>query len=105
MLSARLGKSESREATGNILSDDEIARAFGRDIQRMLDLAGYTPQEVQHRLHYANQSPISKLINPTDPPALAKLLSLPGMRAAWIEVLADRCPEYRKVVTLERKQA
>lgn len=102
MLSARI---ERPEATGKILSDDEIAREFGRDIQRTLEAAGYTPQEVAHLLRYANQSPISKLINPTEPPALAKMLSLPRMLAAWIEVLADRCPEYRKVVTLERKRA
>lgn len=98
-------ESESRDAIGKALSDREIAREFAADLAAAMRLANWTPQAASIELAYANQSPISKLLNPEQAPALAKLLTLRGMRAAWIEVLADRCPEFVREVTLKRRRA
>lgn len=92
------------QATGKILSDHQIARMFGRDIQRALDALGVSAKEAQALVGYSNSSPISKLINPPDAPALAKLMThIKGFRAAYIEVLADGCEDYERIVTLRRR--
>lgn len=96
---------QSVDAIGKELSDRQIARDFGRDIERALGLAGWTSESARLELGYANQSPISKLINPEQASALAKLLTLPRMRAAFVEVQASRCAEWSRSVKLERRQA
>ena len=103
MFSASVVKSERVDATGKELSDREIARRFGRRIERAMALAGITPQDAQHRCGYANQSPISKLINPEQAPAIARLMEIDGFIAAWIDVLADECPQYEREVTYRRR--
>ena len=104
-LSASLTKSEGLRPTGTKLSDRQIAAKWGRRVSRAMEIARITAKSAQEDCGYANPSPISKLLNPPEAPAIAKLMELKGFVAAWIEVLAEDCPEYRRVVTLERKQA
>jgi hypothetical protein len=61
MLSATFAEAP---AIGKKLSDDEIARQYGRGFARALEISGITQQELAGESGYANQSPISKLLNP-----------------------------------------
>lgn len=95
-------------ASGNFLSDDEICSTFGREIERALELANLSKQDVQHLLKYANQSPVTKLVKPEQAPALAKLMQKsPAFKLAYILSLCETTPgiSLQTTVTLERKRA
>lgn len=103
MLSAHL---RSGETVGTKLSDADLARKFGREIELALSLARKTAKEAADDCDYANPSPISKAINPEKCPALARLLEdVPGFRAAYATILANGCPEFEVETVLRKKGA
>ncbi len=89
---------------GKTFSDDEIGRMFGRVIERALQIADKTPQELAFAADYANQTPVSKLIHPVEPTPMARLLAVKWFKAAYILALAEDCEGVRvqTLVTLDR---
>lgn len=78
------------ETVGKILSDDDAKREHGRIFARTLELAGLTPQDVQHFFSYANQTPISKWSNGLENPPIHHLLQMPKFAPAYIVAISER---------------
>jgi len=102
MISASLIASES---LGKKNSDHEIARDFGRDIERALELGSITPAEATAEAELYNETAISKLIHPEKATTLARLLKLPRFRRAYALALFESCDDVQvqTTVTLQRK--
>jgi hypothetical protein len=78
--------------TGKKLSDDEIVRLHAADLRRMFELAGAQKKEGAADIEHANQSTISKLLNPDKPSPLSRILAVPRYKRALILAMAETTP-------------
>lgn len=93
------------ETSGKKISDHEIARDFGRDVERALEIGSITPQALSTDLAFANATPISKVIHPEKASTLARMLKHMHFRRAYALALLESCEgvQMSTTVTVNRK--
>lgn len=79
-------------------------REFGRLIGRAFELGDLTPQDIQFRFRYSDQSAISRWKAGTEKPPMAKLMTIREFRNGLIEAIAERSGEEVIVETVIRRR-
>jgi hypothetical protein len=83
---------------------EDLRQPMGAAIERAIDLARLTKQDVAFQMGYADASALARWIAGVETPQFAKLFSVPGLRGPLVVALAELsgCVEIETTIRIRK---